>query len=424
MSQATLAIIIVVIAIISFALEKIPVALTAIIAALAMAISGIIPLTKAYSDFGSVAVVMVASMMVVGNACFENGVAQALGRSLFKLGLGKNERLLCATMAGFSCFLSAFFSNSAVVAMLIPLVASICSKSEGRCENKMVLMAVGMGAAAGGFCTLSGSTPQAAAQTILTETEGLVPMKYFTLAKAGLPLCILFTAYFATIGYAIMKKVLTFPDVIPVDLSEVDETKPIDKRKFYTTAAIAIFTIVGFVSGIWSITIVAMVGAALIFLTRCMDIKPAMRGLDWSSLIVLACSQGFAAGIDKSGAGALIADTLLKQLGANATKMTVLIVIFVVTVILTNIMSNIATCAMIFPIALSLATDIGANPTTYIIAITIACQCAFSTPIGTPCVTQTMVGGYRFMDYVKVGLPINILMTIGAIILIPICYGL
>lgn len=176
MEQSTLAIIIVLLAIVSFALEKIPVALTAILASLAMAIFGITDYSKAYSDFGSQAAVMVAAMMICGNACFDNGVAQAMGNKITKIGLGKNERLLVTVMTGFAVFLSAFFSNSAVVAMMIPLVASVVSKSGGRCTNKRVLMAVGMGSAAGGFCTLSGSTPQVAAQTILETTPGCTPM--------------------------------------------------------------------------------------------------------------------------------------------------------------------------------------------------------------------------------------------------------
>lgn len=151
MEQSTLAIIIVLLAIVSFALEKIPVALTAILASLAMAIFGITDYSKAYSDFGSQAAVMVAAMMICGNACFDNGVAQAMGNKITKIGLGKNERLLVTVMTGFAVFLSAFFSNSAVVAMMIPLVASVVSKSGGRCTNKRVLMAVGMGSAAAAF---------------------------------------------------------------------------------------------------------------------------------------------------------------------------------------------------------------------------------------------------------------------------------
>ena len=404
MEQSTLAIIIVLLAIVSFALEKIPVALTAILASLAMAIFGITDYSKAYSDFGSQAAVMVAAMMICGNACFDNGVAQAMGNKITKIGLGKNERLLVTVMTGFAVFLSAFFSNSAVVAMMIPLVASVVSKSGGRCTNKRVLMAVGMGSAAGGFCTLSGSTPQVAAQTILETTPGCTPMHYFTLAKAGIPLCLIVIIYFATVGYWLEKKSLKFEDVCPVELTneEEGESKPVDKRKFWLTAIIMILVVAGFVSGIWNIAVVAMVGATLMILTGCVGLKDAFHGIDWNTIVVLACSQGFAKGM----------------------VFVVLGIIIVLSVILTNIMSNIATGTMMFPIVIALANGMGVNPTTFVIAVVIACQCAFATPVGTPCVTQTMVGGYKFMDYVKIGLPLNIITTVAAVFLIPLCYGI
>ena len=76
------------------------------------------------------------------------------------------------------------------------------------------------------------------------------------------------------------------------------------------------------------------------------------------------------------------------------------------------------------PIAINLAQTLNSNVLTFVIAIVIASQCAFATPIGTACMTQVMVGGYKYMDYVKVGVPITIILTIASIFLIPLCYGL
>lgn len=424
MDQSTIAIIIVILAVISFALEKIPVSLTAIIAALLMAMFGIIDLSKAYSDFGATATVMCAAMMIVGNACFDNGVAQSVGNALKKTGLDKNERVMIGAMCAISALLSAFLSNSAVVAMCIPLVASIVLKSNGRAQNKNVLLAVGIGAGIGGVCTLSGSTPQITAQGILESMEGVQTMGYFTLAKAGAPLCIITIIYFMTIGYSIEKKVLKFDDVIPVATESIGEEVQFDKRKKIITSIVVLGCIAGFISGIWNIAVVAMTGAAVLFLTKCVTIKKAFQDIDWNTIIVLACSQGFAKGIETSGAGAKIANGVINLFGANATPFTILAVIIVVTVILTNFMSNISVATMMIPIAISLATSLNASILTFVIAIVIASQCAFATPIGTPCVTQTMVGGYKYMDYVKVGLPITIILTVASIFIIPACYGL
>ena len=90
MDQSIIALIIIGLAIVSFALEKIPLGLTAVLASLAMGVFGITDYSKVYSDFGSLPCIMVVGMMIVSDACFENGVAEALGTKLSKIGLGRN----------------------------------------------------------------------------------------------------------------------------------------------------------------------------------------------------------------------------------------------------------------------------------------------------------------------------------------------
>lgn len=112
MDQATITIIIMAIAVVLFISEKIPLAMTASLTAIAMGAFGIIDIADVYKNFGSTATVMVAAMMIVGDAAFENGIAQVLGKKLTNMGLGKNERLLLTVMTTISIMLSAFFSNS------------------------------------------------------------------------------------------------------------------------------------------------------------------------------------------------------------------------------------------------------------------------------------------------------------------------
>lgn len=428
MEQSTLAIIIIIIAVVSFILEKIPLVMTASLAALAMGVFGIIDTADVYSSFGSTATIMVAAMMIVGNAAFENGLAQAMGKKLTSMGLGKNQRILLVTLTTCSIILSAFFSNSAVVAMFIPLLASIVVKSEGKSKNKFILMAVGMGASAGGFCTLSGSTPQMVAQGLLQSTEGLQPMSYFELAKVGAPLCIIMVIYFATIGYTLEKKVLTFPDVIPgledISLDTTEDEPVFVKWKMWFTGIILLLCVIGFVTGIWDLAIVALLGVSALAISGCIEFKKALKGVDWNTIVILAMAQGFAKGLDKSGAGALIAQKVLGLFGGeDASAYVVLAALMIVTVILTNFMSNVAVVSMVLPIGMSIALSLGVRVETFVIALTLACQLSTMTPIGSPCVTQTLVGGYRYMDYVKIGVPVTILQAIVCILLVPIIYG-
>jgi len=425
MEQSTIAIIIIVIAIISFILEKIPMAMTATLAALAMGVFGIIDITSVYKNFGSTSVVMIASMMIVGDSVFECGLANVMGKKLTSLGLGKNQKLLIIVMVVFASIASAFFSNSAVIAMLIPLLASIVVESNGTVQNKYVLMAAGMSASAGGFCTLAGSTPQMVTQEILIQ-QGMQPMGFFELAKAGIPIAIMMIIYFATIGYSMEKRVFTFEDVIPgLECTEQEPSKgQVPQWKMYLTGLILLLCVTGFITGIWNLAIVALMGVCALTVTGCIEIKKALRNVDWNTIVIIAMAQGFAQGLDVSGASTLIADYMLKVFGGvNASPYVVLTVLMIVTFVLTNFMSNIAVISMILPIGFSSAMTLGVRPETFAIALTIGCMLATATPVGTPCVTQTLVGGYRYMDYVKIGLPITLAQVIVCILLVPVVYG-
>lgn len=424
MAQSTIAIIIIVITVISFILEKIPMAVTATLSALAMGIFGIIDLADVYKNFGSTSVIMIAAMMIVGDSVFECGLAEKIGNKLMTLGLGRNQKVLIFVMTSLTTVLSAFLSNSAVIAMMIPIASSIVVASDGKVQNKYVLMAMGMAASAGGFCTLAGSTPQMVTQEILIQ-EGMEPLGFFTLSKAGVIIAVLMIIYFVTVGYWIEKKTFKFEDVIP-GIEAMEDTKEkteYPKWKMYATGIILVLCIAGFITGIWNLAIVALAGVAALTVTGCIDLKKAMKKVDWNTIIIIAMAQGFAKGLEASGASEIIADSILSIFGKeNASPLVILTVLMVITFVLTNFMSNVAVISMILPIAFSSAASLGTRPESFAIALTIGCMLATATPVGTPCVTQTLVGGYKYMDYVKVGFPITFVQLIVCILLVPVVY--
>ena len=116
-------------------------------------------------------------------------------------------------------------------------------------------------------------------------------------------------------------------------------------------------------------------------------------------------------------------DKIVGVMGSNPSPILLLFVIFVVTCVLTNFMSNTATTALMVPIAVSLAESLNADPRAVIIATVIAGSCAYATPIGMPANTMVVgVGGYKFKDYVKSGLPLILVSFVLCMILLPILY--
>ena len=119
----------------------------------------------------------------------------------------------------------------------------------------------------------------------------------------------------------------------------------------------------------------------------------------------------------------LIADKIVGLLGADPNPIVLLLVIFIVTCALTNFMSNTATTALMLPIAVSLANNLGADPRAVLMACVIGGSCAYATPIGMPANTMVVTaGGYTFKDYAKAGVPLILVATVVSMILLPILY--
>ncbi|MBM6664952.1 SLC13 family permease [Flavonifractor plautii] len=423
MPQLVIALIITVLVIISFAVQVIPLPLTAMLGALAMVVFGIIEPADAISAFGSDTVMMVAGVIIIGNAIFETGLAEKLGASILNLPIigGKEKRLLLIVMIIIT-MLSAFVSNTAAVAMFLPLVASIAQSSNGKIKKKNCYMAMGIASVVGGFCTQSGSTPQMVAQEILLETDGLRGLTFFELTKIGILIAIVMFIYFLTVGYRLQERCFNFPEV--PNTSTTQQTVSQSTWKQVVSGLILVGCVIGFISGVLSFGIISLLSACACILTGCISQKRVFETMDWSTIIVLGGSIGFANGMEESGAVNLIGDALVNSFGQNGENVLLVFgMIILLTALLSNVMSNTATVAVLAPLGINVALKMGADPITFVIGIIIASNLAFATPIGTPPMTMVLIGGYRFSDYVKVGGLFNIIAVVVTIFAVPLLYG-
>lgn len=422
MDKSTIALIIMAITILLFVTEMIPLAVTAMGASLAMAITGCIKYGDAVSGFSAPVTHMIAGMLVVGDAVFETGLAKRIGDWLQNSMFAKNEKALLTAVALICLVMSAFLSNSATIATFIPIVAVIAAASHGKIQGKHIVIVAGMAAAFGGGATLVGSTAQLVGQAIMTKS-GVKPMEIFTLSKLMVPLCVVFMIY-VWLAYPWIKKVLgDMEETIPA--SQQEDVKEVVEWKIWLSGIVIVLCITGFVLEVWNVAIIALTAATILIATNCIGYKKAMRNLDWNTLMIIGASQGFALGLDKSGAGKIIATTLINWCGGpEASAMVLLTVIVLVANVLTNFMSNTALVAMLLPIVIPMSSQLGVSAETFCIGVIIASNTAISTPIATPAVTQTLVCGYRYNDFVKIGGPINIIIAILTVIGLPIIYGL
>jgi di/tricarboxylate transporter len=164
----------------------------------------------------------------------------------------------------------------------------------------------------------------------------------------------------------------------------------------------------------------AIFGSLAMVLTRCITIQEAYDAIDWKIIFLLGGMLPLGLAISQTGTADWLAASTLGR-ASPAGPLAVLAVIYIVTAVLTETMSNTAAAILIAPIAISVAAGLGVSPRPFLIAITFAASTSFATPVGYQ--TNTMVytaGGYRFLDFTKVGVPLNLIFWGIAVWLIPV----
>lgn len=190
------------------------------------------------------------------------------------------------------------------------------------------------------------------------------------------------------------------------------------RGKFAMAVMVAVVAAAAF--GWVPIAISAFLGAVAMIGARCLTADDAYQAIDWKIILVLAGLLPLGEAMANSGAAQFIVDNTLGKVGAFG-PLVVLAVLYLLTAILTEFMSNAGTAVLMTPIAVTTAKALGLDPAPFIIAVMFAAATSFMTPVGYQ--TNTMVygaGGYKFSDFIKIGAPLNILYWILAVILIPL----
>ncbi len=165
----------------------------------------------------------------------------------------------------------------------------------------------------------------------------------------------------------------------------------------------------------------ALLAAGLMILTRCTDGRTARRAPDWQVLVVIATSFGIGAALEKTGAANLLAGGLIGL--ADGNPWATLALVFLATAILTAVATNNVAAVLVFPIALEAARTMGVAPEPFILTLMVAASASFATPIGYQ--TNLMVfnvGGYHFYDFVRVGVPLTLLVGLVTVLVVPLVW--
>ena len=407
MSQAVKCLILLAVVALLFVTELIPLAITATAGAIACGLLGFIPAKQVFSGLSNSTVVLFAGMFIVGAAMFYTGLAQKIGNTVVHFcGTGENSLMFGLMIVG--TLLSSVLSNTGTAACLLPVALGICAAAKIPASRQLMPLAFACGW--GGIITMVGTPPNIIATGALTSA-GLEGFGFFEFAWIGIPVSIAGMLYMMFIGKHLLPKV------------ELDADQEIEQEVEATTTSSSKQIISGVILLVVVLVMAAIIGALVCVLTGCLTEKQAYASIDWVTIFLFAGMMPVSTAMDKTGAGKLIAEWTVGLMGGSPSPLIVTAVLFILSCGLTQFMSNTASAALLCPIGVAIAKQLGADPKAVIMAIAVAASCAFATPVGTP--PNTLVlgpGGYKFMDYVKAGTGLVVVCFVVSLVVIPVIW--
>jgi di/tricarboxylate transporter len=196
-------------------------------------------------------------------------------------------------------------------------------------------------------------------------------------------------------------------------------------KRAHAPLAIAIFIAVLALTTfkVMTLPVAAMLGALLVFVTRCITPQEAYEAIDWKVVILIGCMLGLGVAMQETGAAEYLAGLIVGAAG-SAGPVWLLTGFFFLTVLLTQPMSNQAAALVVLPVAIATALKAGLNPRTFAMMIAVAASTSYLTPLEPACVMVYGPGRYKFADFLKLGWPLTVLIYVVSIILVPMVWHL
>ena len=419
MSPAAITLTIFLVALALFVADFLPMGLLVFSVPMALYFAGVIEAKEIFAPLVGQSIILVVAMSVIGAALFKTGMAERIGRTLFRFCPG--ERTLILMVMLFSGCVSAFVSNTGTVAILIPIVMGVAAAK--KLKPSRLLVPLTAGATIGGNISVIGSPGNLIAkETTEKFSEGAMSVTFFEYAKVGIPLLLAAAVFYALVG----------PRLIPAkDSAEAAKYTPKENLRTggrgWFTLAVLVLTVgamiaADYVKCLPPMHVTACVGAIAVVLFRVISQKEAFAAFDLQAVFLLSFMTPLGAAMMKTGAAQQIADAVVSVAGGHG-PLFIMAILWLTVWGLTQVMSNTATCALFCPIGWTIAKTLGADPRAVVIAILVASSVAVCTPLAIPANAMILEpGNLRFKDFLKPGLALSAVAFVLSLILLPLLY--
>lgn len=416
-----ISLIIFVFCIVLFIWDKLPMATSAILGCVLMVIFGVADFKTVFGQFSSNTVILTIGVMIIGASISEVGLAEVIGKWIVRVSKGSETKLMAATYI-VAAVMSAFLTNSAVLAMFIPIILGV-SQADPKIKAKNLIMPITYACIIGGASTLVGSTQQMTAQGLLEEA-GLRTFGIFDFSLVGGMLVLLGLVYCLLIGRKRGEKIWgNRADELECHVSRSDN-RNYDVRKMMIMACIFAGMVIFYITEWVPLAITSTSAALLAIITGCISQKKAVAAVNWNVVGRLGACLGIAKALTTSGGSALVAEYFQKIVGDDISPYLLFCILILMVQITGELITDSTAIVMVLPIVISIAPQLGLNTYAYALGITLAVAVGYSTPLGSSTLGMAMSAGYQFRDFFKYSIWFDILAYLTIIITVPLIYGL
>ena len=384
-------------------------------------LSGAVRPSEVQAAFGSPAIVTLASLFVIAHAMELAGLLDFLIRKAVNLcrRVGSAGVWMLLGLCGVA---SGFLNNTPIVVLAAPIVRDVATSL--RIDPRRFLMPLSYIAVLGGCCTLIGTSTNLLVDD-MARASGQPPFGIFEITPVGLIVAITGGVYLLLVSKSLLtyrpvpetaeplpRHAVTHIDIAGDSLGDPRdfmEERPLQRFKAVASVLVFVGVVLFAALNVAPIAATAFAGAVLLILIRVISPDEAYGGLRPHILLLIAGMVVVGIALEQTGLAAAATDALVGSV-VSVGPLTALILLYGGTLLLTELLSNATVAVLVTPVAVALAESLAVNPRPFLVAIMLAASAAFATPFGYQTnVLVYQMGGYRYLDFMRVGLPLNLI---------------
>lgn len=399
---------------------RLPMATAAILGCATMVVTGVCDFDTVFGQFASNTIIFLIGGMVIGGAMAETGLGAEIGRWIVRI-MGKTEKTLIVGTYLTAAVMSAFLANSTVMVLFIPIIMGVAA-ADDRVRAKNITMPIAIGCATGGASTLVGSTQQMVAQRLL-EGIGDRTFRVFDFTPVGGILVIVGLVYCLAVGLKRGERIWGGREENP---GFEAPAAPHNEGKKKKTIMAVIFAgmVVLYITELFPVAVTCTLAALACIITGCITQKQAVASVNWNVIGRMGAFLGLAEAMKVGGGLDLLADMITSLVGASPDPYLLFCVIVLITMLITEFVSHATATLIVLPVVLSIAPGIGLNTYAFALGVVLAAGVGLCCPLGSNQMSISMCVGYKFTDFFRYSIFLEIMEYLIIILIVPALYGL